>query len=58
MLLDIALDGYLRLRVERMEKSSMSGDDLIEVATLVLRNHLVTFPSAEFQQARAGHALY
>ena len=52
MLLDIALDGYLRLRVERMEKSSMSGDDLLEVATLVLRNHLVTAPSAEFQQAR------
>ena len=50
MLLDIALDGYLRLRVERMEKSSMTGDDLIEVATLVLRNHLVTFPSTEFQQ--------
>lgn len=50
VLLDIALEGYLRLRVDRMEKSSMSGDDLISVVTLVLRSHLCTMPHPDFQQ--------
>ena len=50
MLLDIALDGYLRLRVDRMEKSSMSGDDLISVVSLVLRSFLCTVPNQDFQQ--------
>ena len=52
MLLDIALDGYLRLRVDRMEKSSMSGDDLISVVSLVLRSFLCTVPNQDFQQVR------
>ena len=53
MLLDIALDGYLRLRVDRMEKSSMSGDDLISVVSLVLRSFLCTVPNQDFQQVSA-----
>ena len=52
VLLDIALDGYLRLRMDRMEKSSMSGDDLIEVVCLALRNFLCTTPNQDFQQVR------
>ena len=38
LMLDIALDGWFRVCVERMEKSKLSGDDLIELVTLVLDN--------------------
>lgn len=37
-MLDIALDGWFRVCVERMEKSKLSGDDLIELVALVLDN--------------------
>ena len=50
VLLDIALDGYFRLLVERTEKSSLQGDDLCELVSLVLRNALVTFDSLDFAQ--------
>lgn len=50
VLLDIALDGYFRLLVERIEKSSLQGDDLCELVALVLRNALVTFDSIDFAQ--------
>lgn len=38
LMLDIALDSWFRVCVERMEKSKLSGDDLIELAALVLDN--------------------
>ena len=37
-MLDIALDNFLRLSVERMDWGSMSGDDLCALAVLLLRN--------------------
>ncbi len=37
-MLDIALDSWFRVCVERMEKSKLSGDDLIELVALVLDN--------------------
>jgi len=37
-MLDIALDGFLRLSVERMDWSAMSGDDLCSLTLLLLRN--------------------
>ncbi|KAK9803518.1 hypothetical protein WJX73_002149 [Symbiochloris irregularis] len=53
LLLDIALDNYLRLLVERMEKSSLSGDDLCELTSMVMRNALVTFDSEDFSQCQS-----
>lgn len=50
LLLDIALDNYLRLLIERTEKSTLSGDDLCEMTALVMRNALVTFDSEDFSQ--------
>ena len=50
VLLDIALDSYLRLLVERTEKSSLQGDDLCELVALMLRNALVTFDSEDLSQ--------
>ena len=37
-MLDIALDNFLRLSVERMDWNSMNADDLCSLAVLVLRN--------------------
>lgn len=38
LLLDLALDGWFRTSVEKVDKSAMSGDDLVELACLVLSN--------------------
>lgn len=45
MLLDIALDSYFRILVERMDKSNMSADDLIGVVTMVLSNAVISSES-------------
>jgi len=45
MLLDIALDSYFRILVERMDKAGMGADDLINVVTLVLSNAVISSES-------------
>ena len=45
MLLDIALDSYFRVLIERMDKSHMSSDDLINVVTMVLSNAVISSES-------------
>lgn len=42
LLLDIALESWLRLLVERQDKRSLSGDDLVELMGLVLGNAALT----------------
>lgn len=53
LLLDLALDGWFRTCVERVEKSSLGGDDLVELITLVLNNATVASESAELAQCHA-----
>ncbi|GAB4821271.1 hypothetical protein N2152v2_008317 [Parachlorella kessleri] len=50
LLLDIALDNYFRLCVERTDKGAMSGDDLLELVALVLNNATVASESEELAQ--------
>ena len=50
LLLDIALDNYFRLCIERTDKSSLSGDDLLEVVGLVLSNACIAGESQDFGQ--------
>ena len=50
LLLDIALDNYFRLCVERMDKSSLQGDDLLELVSLVLRNACIASENQELGQ--------
>ncbi|PRW45423.1 Carbohydrate-Binding Module Family 45 [Chlorella sorokiniana] len=50
LLLDIALDGYFRVLVERMDKGAMQGDDLINLVVLVLDNASVSSESQELRQ--------
>ena len=50
LLLDIALDNYFRLCIERTDKSSLSGDDLLEMVGLVLRNACIASESQDFGQ--------
>lgn len=38
LLLDIALDSYFRLCIERTDKDGLNGDSLVDLVTLVLRN--------------------
>lgn len=45
MLLDIALDSYFRILVERMDKSSLGADDLINIVTMVLSNAVISSES-------------
>ncbi|EFN54548.1 hypothetical protein CHLNCDRAFT_135335 [Chlorella variabilis] len=53
LLLDIALDNYFRLCVERTDKGALSGDDLLSLAVLVLDNASVSAESAELDQCLA-----
>ncbi|KAL4424419.1 hypothetical protein ABPG77_005662 [Micractinium sp. CCAP 211/92] len=53
LLLDIALDGYFRLCVERMDKGALQGDDLINLIILVLDNASVAAESEELRQCMA-----
>ena len=50
LLLDIALDNYFRLCVERLDKSSLQGDDLLELVSLVLRNACIASENQELGQ--------
>ncbi len=50
LLLDVALDNYFRLCIERTDKSSLSGDDLLEMVGLVLRNACIAAESQDFGQ--------
>ena len=50
LLLDIALDNYFRLCLERADKAALSGDDLCEATALVLRNTVIAYGSGDFRQ--------
>lgn len=50
LLLDIALDNYFRLCIERADKSSMAGDDFVNLASLVLKNAVIAYDSRDLQQ--------
>ena len=50
LLLDIALDNYFRLCIERTDKSSLSGDDLLDMVALVLSNACIAGESQDFGQ--------
>lgn len=50
LLLDIALDNYFRLCIERTDKSSLSGDDLLDMVDLVLSNACIAGESQDFGQ--------
>ena len=57
VMLDIALDGHFRTLIERMDKSKLSRDDLVELITLTLRNASVTGTWPEFEAAAAMWAV-
>lgn len=50
VLLDVALDNYFRLTVERLDKSQLSGDDVVEMVTLVLQNATIAGESEDLNQ--------
>lgn len=50
LLLDIALDNYFRLCIERTDKSSLSGDDLLDMVGMVLSNACIAGESQDFGQ--------
>ena len=56
LLLDIALDNYFRLCVERLDKSSLQGDDLLELVSLVLRNACIASENQELGQVSSVQA--
>lgn len=53
LLLDIALDSYFRLCVERMDKSALSDDDAVALIGLVLDNAIVAGDNEELMAATA-----
>jgi len=53
MLLDIALDGYFRLLVERMDKGALERNDQINLLVLVLENACIASESEELGKALA-----
>ena len=52
LLLDIALDNYLRTLLERQDKGSLGGDDLCELIALSLRNAVIAIDSEDLRQVR------
>lgn len=50
LLLDIALDNYLRVCLERQDKSALGGDDLLELIALSLRNAIIAIDSEDLRQ--------
>ena len=50
LLLDIALDNYFRLCIERTDKTALKGDDLTEMIHLVLRNAVIATDSEDLRQ--------
>lgn len=51
LLLDIALDSYFRILIERMDMSSLSGDDIINVVTMVLSNSVISSESETLERS-------
>ena len=51
MYLDIALDSYFRLCIERMDKGAMQADDLLNLAVLVLENAAIALDCDEILQS-------
>ena len=52
LLLDIALDNYFRLCIERTDKNSLEGDGLMDLVGLVLSNACTAGESEDFGQVR------
>ena len=50
LLLDIALDNWFRTHVERVEKSALSGDSLVDLVAVVLQNAVIAGESEELGQ--------
>ena len=50
LLLDIALDNYFRLCIERTDKNSLSGDSLMDLVGLVLSTACIAGESEDFGQ--------
>ena len=50
LLLDIALDSYFRTCVERTDRSSLQGDEIIELVTLVLKNAIIASENEDLAQ--------
>ena len=53
LLLDLALESWLRMLVERQDKRALSGDDLVELMSLVLGNAALAGTSAELELVAA-----
>lgn len=53
LLLDIALDSYFRLCVERTDKSALADDDVINLVGLVLDNAIIGANNPELEAATA-----
>ena len=51
LLLDIALDSYFRILVERMDKSGLSADDIINIVTMVLSNAIISSESETLERS-------
>ena len=50
LLLDIALDNYFRLCLERTDKAALPADALCDLIELVLRNTVIAYDSNDFRQ--------
>jgi len=57
LLLDIALEQWLRVLLERQEKSSLDGDALVELVGLALDSACIAGESAELGQVGSLHLL-
>lgn len=55
LLLDIALDNYFRLCIERTDKNNLSGDDLLDMVGMVLSNACIAGESQDFGQVCLSH---
>ena len=53
LLLDIALDSYFRTCIERTDRSSLQGDDIVELVTLVLKNAIIASENEDLVQVAA-----
>ena len=51
LLLDIALDSYFRILVERMDKASLSADNIIDIVTMVLSNGVISSESETLERS-------
>jgi alpha-glucan,water dikinase len=53
LLLDIALDDFLRLSLERVDMAALGRDAQLDLAALVLRNAAICVDDEEINQCRA-----